>query len=275
MMIPLLLTISLASAQDPTPEAADAPKPPVAANPCVGLTETSDPAVVASCAADAETAWAAAKKSNSVKAYRAYRAAHPGSAHESEAIDKESAAALKDIEKIDTPEAWRALRQHYPVHDLLAQEREIKAVARDVGASAEMDLPCETPEPTEEVKKPKPTCEFIEAEKLIRATWKTPEGYHARPRLVGWDGKNAVDLTSLLRKIGPAPYASQYAAIARASKGGVDETSWRIELPVDLKLPPGQGLIGYAVELKVMGKTAKLLPFIVTEEWENTRVRTR
>jgi hypothetical protein len=29
------------------------------------------------------------------------------------------------------------------------------------------------------------------------------------------------------------------------------------------------------VELTVMGQSAKLLPFHITEEWANTRVRTR
>ena len=115
----------------------------------------------------------------------------------------------------------------------------------------------------------------MEAESVIRASWTTPEGYHARPKLVGWDGKNAINLAGLQRKIGAAPYASQYAAVVQASKGGMDDTGWRVELPVELRLPPGQGLIGYAIELKVMGQSAKVLPFLVTEEWADARVRTR
>jgi hypothetical protein len=257
----LLLGAAVALAQDP--------------GVCGTLAEGADPLLVAQCGMDDAAGFAAAKKDGSVTAYRAFRTAHPASTHLEAAIEAEAEAALEDVQKLDTPEAWRALRAHYPVHALLAQEREIKAVAKAIGETAEIDLPCETPEPTEEVKKPKPTCTFMEAESVIRASWTTPEGYHARPRLVGWDGKNAVSLSGLQRKIGAAPYASQYAAIVQASKGGMDETGWRVELPVELRLPPGQGLIGYAVELKVMGQTAKVLPFFVTEEWADTRMRTR
>jgi len=261
MILALILGASVAMAQDP--------------GQCGALAENADPLLVAQCTMNADAGFEAAKKEDSVGAYRAFRLAHPASAHIEAAIEKEAEAALRDVQKLDTPEAWRALRTHYPVHDLLAQEREIKAVARSVGESAKLDVPCETPEPSEEVKKPKPTCTFMEAEGVIRATWTTPEGYDTRPRLVGWDGKKAVSLASLQRKIGPAPYASQYAAIVQASKGGRDDTGWRVELPVELRLPPGQGLLGYAIELKVMGQTAKVLPFLVTEEWADARVRTR
>jgi hypothetical protein len=257
----LILGASLATAQDP--------------GPCAALPEAAEPLLVVQCGMDAEEGFAAATRDGSVKAFRAFRAAHPASTHIEAAIEAEAEAALKDVQDMDTPEAWRALRAHYPVHAQLAQEREIKAVAKLIGEGAELDLPCETPEPTEETKKPKPTCTTIEAEAVIRASWTTPEGYHARPRLVGWDGTKAINLAGLQRKIGAAPYATEYAAIVQASKGGMDETGWRVELPVALKLPPGQGLVGYAVELQVMGQGAKLLPFYVTEEWADTRVRTR
>lgn len=243
--------------------------------PCANLPENADPMVVTQCGMDHDAGWEAAKKDGSVHAFRAFRAAHPASTHIPKAEEAESDAALKDVQKLDTPEAWRALRQHYPMHAQLAQEREIGAVAEAVGDSAELEVPCDRPEPTEEIKKPKPSCTFLEAEAVIRASWTTPEGYHARPQLVGWDGKSAVNLASLQRKIGAAPYATEYAAIVRASKGLTDDTGWRVELPVELRLPPGQGLVGYAIELKVMGQTAKLLPFHITEEWANTRVRTR
>lgn len=245
------------------------------AGPCAALPEGTEPLLITQCSLDHEAGWAAAKKDDTVKAYRAFRTAHTSSSHIPEAEEAEGEAALKDVQKLDTPEAWRALRAHYPVHAQLAQEREIKAVASAIGDSADLDIPCETPEPTEEVKKPKPSCTFMDMEAVIRASWKTPEGYHARPRLVGWDGKAGVSLASLQRKIGAAPYASEYAAIVQASKGSMDETGWKVELPVELRLPPGQGLVGYAVELTVMGQTAKLLPFYITEEWTNTRVRTR
>jgi hypothetical protein len=257
----LVLSTTLALAQEPLN--------------CIGLTPQSDANLVSQCRAAAETAWAKTKKEDTVGAYRQYRTTHPGSAHQAESIEQEAAAALRDTQKLDTPEMWRALRKHYPVHTRLSQERELKSVAKAIGETAELHVPCERPEPTEEVKKPKPTCEFLEAEKVIRLSWKTPDGYHARPRLVGWDGKKVVSLTSLQRLIGAAPYASEYAAIVQAAKGGMDETGWRVELPVELRLPPGHGLIGYAVELKVMGETAKVLPFIITEEWADTRVRTR
>lgn len=261
MIIPWLILSTTALAQDPTV--------------CGALPEGTDALLVAQCGMAPEAGFAAAEKAGSVGAYRAFRTAHPSSPQIAAAEEAESEAALKDVEKLDTPEAWRALRAHYPVHAQLAQEREIKAVAKAIGQSAEIDLPCEKPEPTEEVKKPKPTCAFMEAEAVIRASWTTPEGYHARPRLVGWDGKNAVGLAGLQRKIGAAPYASQYAAVVQASKGSVDETGWRVELPVELRLPPGQGLIGYAIELKVMGESARVLPFLITEEWADTRMRSR
>jgi len=247
-------------------------------NPCAALTDLSDPAIVSQCAIAAEAAWAAAEKTDTVKGYRGFRVAHPGSTHDADALEKEAAAALRDVEALDTPLAWRQLRAHYPVHERLSQEREIKAVAKAIGESAELEVPCETADSTADTpddKKPTPSCGFIPAEALIRATWTTPEEYHARPQLVGWDGEKAVPLTTLQRKIGAAPYASEYAAIVQVRKGGMDETGWRVEIPVDLKLPPGHGLVGYAVQLTVMGQPAAVLPFIITEEWPDMRVRTR
>lgn len=242
---------------------------------CTTLNESSHPLLVSQCAMDEDAGLAAAEEAASVSAYRAFRAAHPGSKHTAAAVEAEGNLALKDVEAIDTPEAWSQLRKFYPVHRQLSTEREAKAVAELVGDSAEMKLPCERPEPTEEIKKPKPSCGFLEAESVIRASWTTPEGYHARAQLVGWDGAKAINLKTLQAKIGAAPYASEYAIVVQASKGSTDDTGWRVELPNELRLPPGHGLIGYAVELTVMGQSAKLLPFHITEEWANTRVRTR
>ena len=81
MIHTLILGASLATAQDPGPRAA--------------LPEAAEPLLVVQCGMDAEAGFAAATRDGSVKAFRAFRAAHPASTHIEAAIEAEAEAAKK------------------------------------------------------------------------------------------------------------------------------------------------------------------------------------
>jgi len=208
-----------------------------------------------------------------VLTYRAFREKYAGTPQADEAREKEAEAALADVEQYDTPLAWRQLRSHYPELTAVAEEREIQAVGRAIAETASLSIPCKVPTASGPDDAPPPRCDTIAKETVISATWTTPEGYTAKAGLVGWDGEQSIQLSSLQRRIGPAPYASAYAQIAVAGKGEATEEGWTMTLPVDLKRPPDLEFRGYAVQIRVLGGEAALLPFVVSEAWEDARRR--
>jgi hypothetical protein len=221
----------------------------------------------------ADTALATAGETNKVMAYRAFRKKFAGTPQATQALEKEAEAALADVAQYDTPIAWRQLRSHYPQLAEVATQREVAAVGRVIAETAELNIPCEIPTATGPDDVAPPQCETIPKEAEVGATWTNPEGYTARARLVGWDGESAIEMSSLQRQMGPAPYASQYAEITVAARGTSSETGWAMVLPVELKRPPDMGFRGYAVQIRVLGMEAVLLPFVVSEAWTDARHR--
>ena len=144
---------------------------------------------------------------------------------------------------------------------------------QSVSLNAKLEIPCPTPDASGPDDTPPPQCTALAKDTENKATWTTPEGYKAKARLVGWDGEKSIDLSSLQRKIGPAPYASPYAEITVAAKGQLDEDGWSMVMPVDLKRPPGLDFRGYAVQIRVMGLESTILPVVVSEAWKDARRR--
>jgi hypothetical protein len=219
----------------------------------------------------AGAALAAVIEADEVLKYRAFREKYPDTPQATQALEKEAAAALADVEKYDTPIAWQRLGSHYPQLAQVAGENERAALGRLVAASVKLSLPCAVPTASGPDDIPPPQCNFLPKDAEIHATWSIPEGYTAKVRLVGWDGTQAITLGGLQAKIGPAPYASQFAEVVTASDGTIDEHGWTLIVPVDLKRPPNQNFQGYAVQIRVQGQEVALLPFVVSDAYQDAR----